>query len=73
MKENNLLPLSSEKQLCEAILYWVSENMKTCEQSYPNSVDGHLFLLSKVHYSSKYVGSISVKSILPPSVSAVVY
>ncbi|XP_021312712.1 BTB/POZ domain-containing protein FBL11 isoform X2 [Sorghum bicolor] len=47
-KENNLLPLSSEKQLCEAILYWVSENMKTCEQSNPNSVDGHLFLLSKV-------------------------
>ncbi|CAD6234583.1 unnamed protein product [Miscanthus lutarioriparius] len=42
------LTVDSEKQLCEAILYWVSENMKTCEQSYPNSVDGHLFLLSKV-------------------------
>ncbi|ONM34254.1 ubiquitin-protein ligase [Zea mays] len=39
--------LSSEKQLCEAILYWVSENMKACEQSNPNSVDGHLFILSK--------------------------
>ncbi|WVZ67277.1 hypothetical protein U9M48_016380 [Paspalum notatum var. saurae] len=47
-EENNFLSLSSEKQLCEAILYWVSENMKTSEQPNPNSVDGHLFLLSKV-------------------------
>ncbi|ONM34240.1 BTB/POZ domain-containing protein FBL11 isoform X2 [Zea mays] len=42
------LTVDSEKQLCEAILYWVSENMKACEQSNPNSVDGHLFILSKV-------------------------
>ncbi|CAO1941077.1 unnamed protein product [Urochloa humidicola] len=42
------LTVDSEKQLCEAILYWVSENMKPCEQPNPNSVDGHLFLLSKV-------------------------
>eukprot|EP00267_Zea_mays_P037223 XP_008674485.1 BTB/POZ domain-containing protein FBL11 isoform X4 [Zea mays] len=41
------LTVDSEKQLCEAILYWVSENMKACEQSNPNSVDGHLFILSK--------------------------
>ncbi|KAF8642194.1 hypothetical protein HU200_067457 [Digitaria exilis] len=42
------LTVDSEKQLCEAILYWVSENMKPCEQSVPNSGDGHLLLLSKV-------------------------
>ncbi|KAJ1287252.1 hypothetical protein BS78_03G416700 [Paspalum vaginatum] len=42
------LTLDSESQLCEAILYWVSENMKTSEQPNPNSVDDHLFLLSKV-------------------------
>ncbi|CAL4971944.1 unnamed protein product [Urochloa decumbens] len=42
------LTVDSEKQLCEAILDWVSENMKPCEQPNPNSVDGHLFLLSKV-------------------------
>jgi len=34
--------------LCEAILYWVSENTKPCERPNPNSVDDHLFLLSKV-------------------------
>ncbi|OEL14832.1 BTB/POZ domain-containing protein FBL11 [Dichanthelium oligosanthes] len=42
------LTVDSEKQLCEAILYWVSENMKPFERANPNSVDGHLFLLSKV-------------------------
>ncbi|PUZ52828.1 hypothetical protein GQ55_5G004800 [Panicum hallii var. hallii] len=42
------LMVDSEKQLCEAILYWVSENTKPCERPNPNSVDDHLFLLSKV-------------------------
>ncbi|KAG2603532.1 hypothetical protein PVAP13_5KG777000 [Panicum virgatum] len=42
------LTVDSEKQLCEAILYWVSENTKPCERPNPNSVDDHLFLLSKV-------------------------
>ncbi|TKW19054.1 hypothetical protein SEVIR_5G472800v4 [Setaria viridis] len=42
------LTVDSEKQLCEAILYWVSENMEPCDRPNSNSVDGHLFLLSKV-------------------------
>ncbi|KAL6853979.1 hypothetical protein ACP4OV_020008 [Aristida adscensionis] len=40
------LTVDSEKQLCEAILCWVSENMKPCEQPHPNTVE--LSLLSKV-------------------------
>ncbi|CAO2181615.1 unnamed protein product [Urochloa humidicola] len=42
------LTVDSEKQLCEAILYWVSENTKPCEQKDPDSVDDHTLLLSKV-------------------------
>jgi hypothetical protein len=49
MKENNLLSWSSEKQLCEAILYWVSQNMEPCDGPNSNSVDAQLFLLRKVH------------------------
>ncbi|GJN16614.1 hypothetical protein PR202_gb03618 [Eleusine coracana subsp. coracana] len=46
--QNDFLSLSSEKQLCEALLYWVSENMKPCEQPNQNTLDGQLCLLSKV-------------------------
>ncbi|KAK3163119.1 hypothetical protein QOZ80_1BG0097920 [Eleusine coracana subsp. coracana] len=42
------LTVDSEKQLCEALLYWVSENMKPCEQPNQNTLDGQLCLLSKV-------------------------
>ncbi|KAL6616789.1 hypothetical protein ACP70R_039059 [Stipagrostis hirtigluma subsp. patula] len=40
------LTVDSEKQLCEAILYWVSENTEPCKEPNLNSVE--LCLLSKV-------------------------
>lgn len=40
--------MDSEKQLCEGILYWISKNMRPCEQLFPNSIDSQLCLLSKV-------------------------
>ncbi|XP_047059594.1 BTB/POZ domain-containing protein FBL11-like [Lolium rigidum] len=42
------LTVDSEKQLCEAILFWVSASIRPYEQLVPNSADSHLFLLSKV-------------------------
>ncbi|TVU37009.1 hypothetical protein EJB05_18972, partial [Eragrostis curvula] len=48
MKENDELTLSSEKQLCEALLCWVSENVKPREQPCQNTIDGQLCLLNKV-------------------------
>lgn len=40
--------MDSEKQLCEAILCWITENMLCCEELPPNSVDHQLYLLNKV-------------------------
>ncbi|XP_066162935.1 BTB/POZ domain-containing protein FBL11 isoform X3 [Oryza sativa Japonica Group] len=42
------LTVDSEKQLCEAILCWITENMLCCEELPPNSVDHQLYLLNKV-------------------------
>ncbi|CAM0885363.1 unnamed protein product [Alopecurus aequalis] len=42
------LTVDSEKQLCEAILCWVSASIRPCEQLVPNSAHSQLFLLSKV-------------------------
>jgi hypothetical protein len=64
MSENDPLSLSSEKQLCEALLYWVSENMKPCEQPNHNRVDGQLCLLSKVCHFAIRLGNTSAKSML---------
>ncbi|KAF0893759.1 hypothetical protein E2562_029655 [Oryza meyeriana var. granulata] len=41
------LTVDSEKQLCEAILCWISENLQCCEKLAPNSY-GQLCLLNKV-------------------------
>uniref|UniRef100_A0A0D3EZ53 BACK domain-containing protein n=1 Tax=Oryza barthii TaxID=65489 RepID=A0A0D3EZ53_9ORYZ len=42
------LTVDSEKQLCEAILCWITENTRCCEELPPNSVDHQLYLLNKV-------------------------
>ncbi|KAM0854319.1 hypothetical protein ACQ4PT_050505 [Festuca glaucescens] len=42
------LTVDSEKQLCEAILFWLSASIRPYEQLVPNSADSQLFLLSKV-------------------------
>ncbi|XP_037416148.1 BTB/POZ domain-containing protein FBL11-like isoform X2 [Triticum dicoccoides] len=42
------LTVDSEKQLCEAILSWVSASRQSSEQSVSNSADNQLSLLSKV-------------------------
>ncbi|KAF7040707.1 hypothetical protein CFC21_050592 [Triticum aestivum] len=46
--ESPHLTVDSEKQLCEAILSWVSASRQSCEQSVSNSADNQLSLLSKV-------------------------
>ncbi|XP_040241985.1 BTB/POZ domain-containing protein FBL11 isoform X5 [Aegilops tauschii subsp. strangulata] len=46
--ESPNLTVDSEKQLCEAILSWVSASRQSCEQSVSNSADNQLSLLSKV-------------------------
>uniref|UniRef100_A0A0D9VAS6 BACK domain-containing protein n=2 Tax=Leersia perrieri TaxID=77586 RepID=A0A0D9VAS6_9ORYZ len=42
------LTVDSEKQLCKAILCWISENLRCCKKLVPSSVDGQLCLLNKV-------------------------
>ncbi|VAH86151.1 unnamed protein product [Triticum turgidum subsp. durum] len=46
--ESPHLTVDSEKQLCEAILSWVSASRQSCEQSVSNPADNQLSLLSKV-------------------------
>ncbi|XP_037408631.1 BTB/POZ domain-containing protein FBL11-like isoform X5 [Triticum dicoccoides] len=46
--ESPHLTVDSEKQLCEAILSWISASRQSCEQSVSNSADNQLSLLSKV-------------------------
>jgi hypothetical protein len=59
MLKFDLLTLSSEKQLCEAILCWITENMLCCEELPPNSVDHQLYLLNKVHLSVTHLYNVT--------------